>query len=217
MRLVRPAGVEASRLGKCCPGDTDRGGALIVNEFLNPGRSRSLSCGDPAPFERDGMRIPGVAHPALQIGTSCCRDDRGRRFGKSSYLIAIFRQRGYGSDGGRRYQKAVSRTLERLPGMSRVASDSFASSGGLIDTCRYRRLPLSALLPFLQLRKAQPVGRLGKESFSFQRQYVGVWSIGWHLRSRSCAVVAPDDRNLLILLRNLSFLGLAVPVGNSSA
>ena len=42
---VRPAGVEASRLGKCCPGDTDRGGALIVNEFLNLVRSRSLHLG----------------------------------------------------------------------------------------------------------------------------------------------------------------------------
>jgi hypothetical protein len=42
-------------------------------------------------------------------------------------------------------------------------------------------------------------------------------SIGWHLRSRSCAVVAPDDRNLLILLRNSSFLEPAVSVGNSSA
>lgn len=30
-------------------------------------------------------------------------------------------------------------------------------------------------------------------------------------------MVAPDDRNLLILLRNSSFLGLAVPVGNSCA
>jgi NADH dehydrogenase len=69
------AGVEASRLEKCCPGNIDLGGALIVNEFLNPGRYRDVfSCGDPAHFEQDGMRIPRVAQPAIQIGTSCCRD-----------------------------------------------------------------------------------------------------------------------------------------------
>jgi len=51
----------------------------------------------------------------------------------------------------------------------------------------------------------------------FRRQLAGGSSIGWHLRPRSCAVVAPDDRNLLILVRNSSFLGPAVSVGNSSA
>jgi hypothetical protein len=51
----------------------------------------------------------------------------------------------------------------------------------------------------------------------FRRQRTGSSSIGWHLRPRSCAVVTPDDRNLLILRRNSTFLGSAVSVGNSSA
>jgi hypothetical protein len=51
----------------------------------------------------------------------------------------------------------------------------------------------------------------------FRRQLAGVSSIGWHLCPRSSAVVAPDGRNLLILLRNSSFVGPAVSVGNSSA
>jgi hypothetical protein len=50
-----------------------------------------------------------------------------------------------------------------------------------------------------------------------RRQLAGGSSIGWHLRSRSCAVVAPEDRNLLILLPNSSFVEPAVPVGNSPA
>jgi hypothetical protein len=40
----------------------------------------------------------------------------------------------------------------------------------------------------------------------FRRQLAGSSSIGWHLRSRSCAVVAPDDRNFAHSLAQFVFL-----------
>jgi hypothetical protein len=51
----------------------------------------------------------------------------------------------------------------------------------------------------------------------FRRQLAGGSSIGWHLCPRSCAVAAPDDRNLLILFAQFVFLRAPVSVGSSSA
>jgi NADH:ubiquinone reductase (H+-translocating) len=63
------AGVEASPLGKCFRGSTDRAGAVIVDEFLNPKGYRDIFvCGDLAHFEQNGERVPGVAQPAMQMG-----------------------------------------------------------------------------------------------------------------------------------------------------
>jgi NADH:ubiquinone reductase (H+-translocating) len=63
------AGVKASPLGKCFPRDTDRSGAIVVNEFLNPkGYSDIFVCGDLAHFEQDGKRVAGLAQPAMQMG-----------------------------------------------------------------------------------------------------------------------------------------------------
>jgi NADH dehydrogenase len=63
------AGVEASLLGRCFPGNTDRSGAVVVNEFLNPkGYSDIFVCGDLAHFEQDGKRVAGVAQAAMQMG-----------------------------------------------------------------------------------------------------------------------------------------------------
>jgi NADH dehydrogenase len=63
------AGVEASPLGKYFRGNTDRSGAVVVNEFLNPkGYPDIFVCGDLAHFEQDGKRVAGVAQPAMQMG-----------------------------------------------------------------------------------------------------------------------------------------------------
>jgi NADH dehydrogenase len=63
------AAVKASPLGKCFPRDTDRSGAIVVNEFLNPkGYSDIFVCGDLAHFEQDGKRVAGLAQPAMQMG-----------------------------------------------------------------------------------------------------------------------------------------------------
>ncbi len=63
------AGVTASPLGKKLGVETDRRGAVLVNQTLNPeGRPEVFVCGDLAHFEQDGKMVPGVAQPAMQMG-----------------------------------------------------------------------------------------------------------------------------------------------------
>jgi NADH:ubiquinone reductase (H+-translocating) len=64
------AGVQASPLGKMLGAETDRRGAVIVDGHLNPpGHPEIFICGDLAHFEQDGKQVPGVAQPAMQMGT----------------------------------------------------------------------------------------------------------------------------------------------------
>ncbi|HEX4066424.1 MAG TPA: NAD(P)/FAD-dependent oxidoreductase [Acidobacteriaceae bacterium] len=63
------AGVAASPLGKLLGVPTDKRGAVLVNETLNPaGNPEIFVCGDLAHFEQDGHAVPGVAQPAMQMG-----------------------------------------------------------------------------------------------------------------------------------------------------
>ncbi|MDE1162837.1 MAG: NAD(P)/FAD-dependent oxidoreductase [Acidobacteriaceae bacterium] len=63
------AGVQASDLGKKLGAETDRRGAVLVDEHLNPkGLPNVFVCGDLAHFEQDGKQVPGVAQPAMQMG-----------------------------------------------------------------------------------------------------------------------------------------------------
>jgi NADH dehydrogenase len=68
------AGVAPSPLGKmiaALPGvEADRKGCVIVDGHLNPkGHAEIFVCGDLAHFEQDGHPVPGVAQPAMQMGT----------------------------------------------------------------------------------------------------------------------------------------------------
>lgn len=68
------AGVQASSLGKLLGVETDRRGCVPVNETLNPaGNPEIFVCGDLAHFEQDGRPVPGVAQPAMQMGTHVAR------------------------------------------------------------------------------------------------------------------------------------------------
>ncbi len=63
------AGVTASPLGKMLGVETDKHGAVIVNQTLNPAEHPEIFvCGDLAHFEQDGKQVPGVAQPAMQMG-----------------------------------------------------------------------------------------------------------------------------------------------------
>jgi NADH dehydrogenase len=82
------AGVQASPLGKLLGFPTDPRGCVIVDQFLNPpGHPEIFVCGDLAHVEENGRLIPGVAQPAIQMGTYAAK-----RIGR---LIA----REMGSDG----------------------------------------------------------------------------------------------------------------------
>lgn len=68
------AGVQASPLGKMLGFETDRRGCVFVDEHLNPpGHPEIFICGDLAHVEENGKQVPGVAQPAMQMGTYAAR------------------------------------------------------------------------------------------------------------------------------------------------
>ena len=73
------AGVLASPLGKLlAPPNSnvqlDKRGCVLVDSFLNPpGLPNVFVTGDLAHFEQDGHQVPGVAQPAMQMGTHAAR------------------------------------------------------------------------------------------------------------------------------------------------
>jgi NADH dehydrogenase len=68
------AGVQASPIGKMLDVPTNKRGAIIVDDFLNPdGHPEIFICGDLAHAVENGRPIPGVAQPAMQMGTHAAR------------------------------------------------------------------------------------------------------------------------------------------------
>jgi NADH:ubiquinone reductase (H+-translocating) len=68
------AGVQASPLGTMLGVETDRKGCVLVDEHLNPpGHPEIFVCGDLAHVEQDGRQVPGVAQPAMQMGSYAAR------------------------------------------------------------------------------------------------------------------------------------------------
>jgi NADH:ubiquinone reductase (H+-translocating) len=64
------AGVQASPLGKQLGCELDKRGRVIVDEHLNPPEHAEIFiCGDLAHAVEAGREIPGVAQPAMQMGT----------------------------------------------------------------------------------------------------------------------------------------------------
>jgi NADH dehydrogenase len=68
------AGVQASPLGKLLGAATDKRGSVVVDAHLNPaGLEDVFVIGDLAHFEQNGKQVPGVAQPAMQMGTYAAR------------------------------------------------------------------------------------------------------------------------------------------------
>ena len=64
------AGVQASPLGKLLGAPVDKKGCVMVDQYLNPpGLPNVFIAGDLAHVEQDGKQVPGVAQPAMQMGT----------------------------------------------------------------------------------------------------------------------------------------------------
>lgn len=64
------AGVQASPLGKMLGVEVDKKGCVLVDGHLNPkDHPEIFVCGDLAHFEQDGKQVPGVAQPAMQMGS----------------------------------------------------------------------------------------------------------------------------------------------------
>jgi NADH dehydrogenase len=68
------AGVAPSPLGKLLGVDLDKKGCVLVDAHLNPkGHPEIFVCGDLAHVDQDGKQLPGVAQPAIQMGTYAAR------------------------------------------------------------------------------------------------------------------------------------------------
>jgi NADH:ubiquinone reductase (H+-translocating) len=68
--ILWAAGVQASPLGKMLGVPVNRKGAVTVDEYLNPPGHRNIFiCGDLAEVTEHGKPVPGVAQPAMQMGT----------------------------------------------------------------------------------------------------------------------------------------------------
>jgi NADH dehydrogenase len=68
------AGVQASPLGKLLGAPLDKRGCVLVDDRLNPpGLPEVFVLGDLAHFEQDGHQVPGVAQPAMQMGTHAAK------------------------------------------------------------------------------------------------------------------------------------------------
>ncbi len=64
------AGVASSPVGAMLGAPLDHKKRVIVDKTLNPeGLENVFVCGDLAVFQQDGKELPGVAQPALQMGT----------------------------------------------------------------------------------------------------------------------------------------------------
>jgi NADH dehydrogenase len=89
--ILWAAGVAASPLGRMLGAPTDKRGAVLVDQQLNPeGLPDVFVCGDLAHFEQDGKPVPGVAQPAMQMGTFAAKaiaaDLRGKPRGNFRYF-----------------------------------------------------------------------------------------------------------------------------------
>ena len=80
------AGVAPSPLGKLLGVPVDKKGNVLVDQYLNAGSHGNVFvCGDLSHVEQDGQRVPGVAQPAMQMGTHAAKlilldlDQRPRR------------------------------------------------------------------------------------------------------------------------------------------
>jgi NADH dehydrogenase len=72
--ILWAAGVQASPLGKFLAVPTDKRGAVLVDNELNPpGLETIFVLGDLAHFEQNGRQIPGVAQPAIQMGNHAAK------------------------------------------------------------------------------------------------------------------------------------------------
>ena len=118
------AGVKASPLGKMLGVPTDRRGAVMVDEHLNPpGHPEIFVIGDLAHFEQDGKEVPGVAQPAMQMGAYC---------GKRIELLVQNPEGAAKQKGFRYFDKGDMATIGRKAAVARIVWPFHAHWGGFM-------------------------------------------------------------------------------------
>ena len=92
------AGVQASPLGRLLGVETDKRGCVIVDGYLNPaGHPEIFVCGDLAHVEENGRLIPGVAQPAMQMGTHVARMIGQDLAAQAAHQVPLLRQGRHGN------------------------------------------------------------------------------------------------------------------------
>ena len=130
------AGVQASPLGKMLGAPTDRRGCVIVNETLNPpAMPEVFILGDLAHFEQDGHQVPGVAQPAMQMGTHVGRMIKADLAGKARPAFRYF-------------DKGDMATIGRLAAVAKVEWPFKAHMSGLFAWLTWIMIHIFFLIGF---------------------------------------------------------------------
>jgi len=118
------AGVQASPLGKMLGVEVDRRGCVPVNDHLNPKNLPEVFvCGDLAHFEQDGKPVPGVAQPAMQMGTYAAERIR---------LLVAQNDKAARQKGFRYFDKGDMATIGRSAAVARIVWPFKANLSGFI-------------------------------------------------------------------------------------
>jgi NADH dehydrogenase len=119
------AGVQASPLGKMLVAanpsiQLDKRGCVFVDDHLNPpGMKDVFILGDLAHFEQDGKQVPGVAQPAMQMGTHAAREIEADLKGKPRPSFRYF-------------DKGDMATIGRMDAVAKVEWPFKAHLGGFL-------------------------------------------------------------------------------------
>ena len=140
------AGVQASPLGRLIaeatgmPECLDRRGCVQTDGYLNPpGHPEIFICGDLAHIEQDGRQVPGVAQPAMQMGTYAAK-----RIGLLvSNPTAAERQRPF-----RYFDKGDMATIGRKAAVARISWPFHAHMSGFLAWLMWLTVHIFFLIGF---------------------------------------------------------------------
>lgn len=119
------AGVQASPLGKLLGVPVDKKGSVVVDGHLNPpGHPEVFVIGDLAHYEQDGKQVPGVAQPAMQMGTYTAKRIKLLAAGRDADAAA---QKPF-----RYFDKGDMATIGRKAAVARVAWPFHAHLSGFL-------------------------------------------------------------------------------------
>ena len=132
------AGVQASPLGKLLGFETDKRGSVTVDGHLNPiGHPEIFVCGDLAHFEQDGKQVPGVAQPAMQMGTYAAKRIGLTVAGKESTQKPF-----------RYFDKGDMATIGRKAAVARIVWPFHANWSGFMAWCTWLVVHIFFLIGF---------------------------------------------------------------------
>jgi NADH:ubiquinone reductase (H+-translocating) len=134
------AGVKPSPLGAMLGVELDGKGCVLVNDRLNPKNLPEVFvCGDLAHFEQDGKQVPGVAQPAIQMGTYAAK-----RIG----LLVADSDKAARQKGFRYFDKGDMATIGRKAAVARIVWPFHANWSGWMAWLTWMTVHIFFLIGF---------------------------------------------------------------------